>query len=311
MKKALFLFLILLLIMVSCTQEISIPEENEGPEVIVIYPPTYEYNAEGYVTKVTYYYDSGSKRYENYFDGAEPNRVIESRFYDESGNVTGSYSYEYNAEGYRTKRTEFYPSGAKKSETTFDGTKAQNTGSAVYYDEDGNVTKSYSYEYYYESEILVEVHCHEYNAEGYMTKQTWYDGSGVKKFENIVDGTEAETCLGTIYYDESGNVKESYEYKYNADGYPIKHIGYYPSGAKKSDVFFDGTAAELIVGWKYYDEAGNVTESSSCEYNSDGYQTKLILYYASGAKRSETIYDGTAAQTIISTIRYDEDGNVI
>lgn len=39
------------------------------------------------------------------------------------------------------------------------------------------------------------------------------------------------------------------------------------------------------------------------EYNSEGHLTKITVYYESGAKKTESIYDGTSARLIVSEIK--------
>lgn len=148
----------------------------------------YEYNSDGYLTKATGYYASGVKKYEIIYDGTSK-RWLSNTAYDESGNVTSKEENEYNSDGYLTKATVYYASGAKWREITYDGTSQRIWLSETYYDESGNVTEEY-----------------EYNSYGYRTTYTEYYASGAKRKKIIYDGTSQQRILSTTLYDESGNV---------------------------------------------------------------------------------------------------------
>ena len=307
----------------------------------------YEYNSEGYCIKEVAYYPSGSKEYECTFDGTKASRWLDWIDYDESGNVTEYGEIQYNSAGYRTMFIAYYPSGTKAIEETCDGTSAQKLLSRIDYDQSGKI--DYWEEYKYNSEgYLIKTISHyssgeiesesifdgtasirrqisstrydksgnvisrsgyEYNTDGFVTKYIGYYPSGEKSIETTYDGTSARRTLLSINYDRSGNVTSRSEYEYNTDGLLTKTVSYNSTGIKTSETIYDGTSEWRVLCKIIYDQSGNETGRKDYEYNSDGYLTKRIDYTL-GVKRSEAIYDGSSAQLQLSSINYDQSGNV-
>ena len=214
-----------------------------------------------------------------------------------------------------------------------------------YYDEEGYWTKGVEYdiftgtvssiaEYTSVKERLTSVKrkSTSYNSDGYKTGEIAYNLSGAKEYESLYDGTESQQLLSTLKYEYYASGKTLSESEFNSDGYIIKRIEYYESGSKKVEIIYDGTSDGDILSYTDFpevrhfngrdeeyidgklskeirhDESGNVSEI--CEYNPDGYLIKITGYYPSGTKRYESICSGTENWRTLSSIYYDENGDI-
>lgn len=217
--------------------------------------------------------------------------------------------------------------------------------SEYYYDEEGYWTKGVEYdiftgtvssitEYTSVKERLTSVKrkSTSYNSDGYKTGEIAYNLSGAKEYESLYDGTESQQLLSTVKYEYYASGKDLSESEFNSDGYIIKRIEYYESGSKKVEIIYDGTSDGNVLSYtdfpevrhsngmdKEYidgklskeirlDESGKVSEI--WEYNSDGYLIKITGYYPSGTKRYEYGCSGTENWRTLSSIYYDENGEI-
>ena len=81
----------------------------------------YEYNSDGYLTKITSYNKWGEKDHEIIYDGTSGRRVLSDAWYHGYNNAFQKKVYEYNSDGYLTKYTEYHM-GGKTHEIIYDGT---------------------------------------------------------------------------------------------------------------------------------------------------------------------------------------------
>lgn len=254
-----------------------------------------DYNSDSLLVKETSYNASGAKTYERIYDGTRQNRELIQINYDENGIVTESTEYSYNTDGYLSIITAYFGSGSKRYVVNFDGTYEQRELNQTVYDESGNVSSRNE---------------HIYNSDGNLLKYKSYYGSGGVEVEIDYDGSSRYSIIvSRAEYYESGVMRKLSEY--NSDGYAKRSVEYYSSGMKKQELFYDGLRkSNLIVLRKIkYNDSG--IPETEFEYNSEGYTVKITYYYASGAKKQVTTYDGTSNNKETGTIRYDESGNVI
>ena len=87
---------------------------------------------------------------------------------------------------------------------------------------------------------------------------------------------------------------------------PIKEIGYRPSGIIFYEREFNHSYDKLLVD-NYYNGSGKLFRCD--EYNSDGYLVKKTEFYNSGAKKSESIYDGTAKKKLLGFTNYSDQAS--
>ena len=100
----------------------------------ITYYVTFVYNPAWEVVKQVYYYASNIMYLEKSYD-TESNRVLESRYYDEEGLLTGKC--DYNQAGEIIKYTGYYPSGRIEFENFYDDNEV--IKSLHYSDDDGEV----------------------------------------------------------------------------------------------------------------------------------------------------------------------------
>lgn len=158
--------------------------------------------------------------------------LTKEQYYDNGENIGLSYTYEYDDNGYLTKRTELYASGAvsywleyendaegrELKETLYD-----NDGMHIYreleYDEAGNMIRKSEFE---EDGTAGAQWQNEYDAAGNMIKSTIVFSTG--RVYSIMEYEYDEHGNVTRYasLDGDGNVIESYRYEYELreDGLP-------------------------------------------------------------------------------------------
>ena len=205
----------------------------------------------------------------------------EQIFYREHGKIEKIIMYhdgkalwirEYDEKGVFTRYTEYTESGFFIE----DKLSGNRTSKASYYDEEGELCESISYEYYESSAIKKETLCAS-------------DGS----------------VKGVFEYDESGANTRSYLYELFDRGYILCEIVDHLYGDLNKDVFYRSDGSILSV--REHDENGNITKNT--HYAADGTMSSYTLYEYSAELKMicETTYGAT--ENIISVCRYSESGH--
>ncbi len=139
-----------------------------------------------------------------------------------------------------------------------------------------------------------------------MTKWTQYVKGKNSKTESFYDDLGFKV-VKQISYGEDGEKTGWSSYEYNSDGYTQILTHYNATNMKTLVLKYD--ASYVIIEKTYYNENEKISRVE--KFNSDGYLISVAFYYDSGLKKSETLYDGTNESSIVSTVNWDESGNII
>jgi YD repeat-containing protein len=291
----------------------------------------YEYDANGFVCKISYFDSKGE-----YITESAPICIYKN---DSRGNVIES-SY-LNADG-----TNYYVSITKNEYND----RNQLTRTAEY-DFEGNLYDAYGYgassEYIYDSKgNLIESRI--YDQEGNL----YWDGAAITKYTYDANGDNVKTsyfssensptsdyngisvskstfdsrhnCLETATYDEFNELVADYNgvaiyrYKYDANNYCIETSRYGTDGELTDDDYYPATEK------KTYDAKGNLLEKSSYdifgELKTDSYSSVALTKYKydENGNQIERATYGTDGELIgdysdvaIERNTYDDRGNII
>ncbi len=195
--------------------------------------------------------------------------------YYENGKLDFVYSYTYNDRRIRIRVVCTNADGTLYSENIFSDNGR--SLSETVYDEKGNITEQYIYDYYPNGNIKSSL---QYGAGGVLRAEVYFNEDGHELYENL--------------YDVNGNLTEYAKFEY------------YESGAFKhyEDVFVDGglyrerdaTEDGLYSIDKYYDE-GVLSMTDEIEYYLNGFIKSFVEKNGSGK--------------IFYAEYYDEEGNLI
>ena len=260
----------------------------------------YEYDEDGYLSKIDYFGGEGDLWKEEEFDQA--GNLIHKVQYDENGEIRLDFEYQYDNFGNQIfskeknveekkmlswDEWEYDAAGNMLKHFEYDGVGDLDYGEQFKYDANGNLTeeKKLGYDGY-----VYDWYGYEYDEQNRETKEITYneDGSIYKWIEkeydeqgNLVKVTEGDEQK-VIYIDE---------FQYNENGKNTKHYRFIPSNEQQ----------HLIKEW-IYDEQGRLLEEIEyLEYLYEEVKAKKVYEYSS------TSYpDKRTDYAIITKVRYDK-----
>ena len=328
-----------------------------------------EYDSQGRKDSEIEYYENGNVKLEIAYDyKGEKDSEIE---YYENGNVKLEIAYDYKGE--KDSEIEYYENGNVKRKVAYDGEgrllseyeyyengnikhKKEYTSSSYYrlekeqeYDSDGNLILEivYNYDRYPDMENLLSTthkiykdgvltSSQDYNLDGQMTSETFYDANGLKT--NTLEYNSDGKVTSETKYDENGK-KVAY-LEYNSDGKVTSETKYDENGKKVAYLEYDSDGR--VASETQYHTNGNISFQANYTYkqNDDGTylriaeengrQTSAVLmdadgniitelvkggdfwtatvYYDNGVIKSKTVYYNNFEKSTEKT--YNEDGSL-
>ncbi|MCD7818784.1 MAG: hypothetical protein LUH07_07005 [Lachnospiraceae bacterium] len=262
-----------------CQNITSFTTDESGTEVEKIQDFQHLFDENGNEVLCILSYGSGYS-----YDGGI--RALEEYSYDESGNRIstkgGSFSKGPNGESFWYSREYDDNENLTGMEYGYCYTDETELYEAVYeYDDNKNLLNIYSCASSGEVASYTEF---EYDEEGTLIKETWYDSNADESAEYIIEYEYDENgnCIQRLFYESGYEVPYEYYYEYDEDGHLIRSSK-------------NGGSADYTYT---YDENGNlvsITGSSSAdntvyEYDSAGNLIRSISYI-SGEEVSRTEYE--------------------
>lgn len=270
---------------------------------------TYEYDESGHVSRISYYdeneelldaynYGFESTLFESGLDGFCTYASIEIT-YDSVGNVVEQRCYTADGE----LRTDAFAI----CKMTYDD--YHNMLSQEYYDENEEPAYYDSYPYDYTKV------CYEYDANGYVTKEEYYESVEDSPIcINVYTYDQWGNCTTEKNYDENGELEVSYK------GYAYIEYVYNASGEIVEETYYDENNQIIFIEDNYYGSYAKVVkdyENSSCSYPS-----KISYYDADGnaimiepsgmTGYSSVEYDNISSYNTYTEVRYyDEEGALL
>ncbi len=275
-----------------CSSEIMIFEDGDA------FLQTYNEHGDP-LLYVSYAADGsvGSEEHREYVYDADGNKLsIFSTEYDGSGNLTAEHEFAPNdAGGFQNIKDTYYYEDGTKEVTEYDTN--WNLIFSAYYDADGSVLHSTSYEYneeytwmsetFYSGEMLAAERTYSIDADGVtelLTEKTYNeDGSWIGMEYDLYGNQVIE-----IQSDAEGNVEldRRYEHTYDAEG-----------NRTLTKTYNNGVLVEEVEYLFGSDDNGSWSMSG-----------KTTVYHEDGTK---TVSDSDSEATWSTEITYDADGNVL
>lgn len=221
----------------------------------------------------------------------EKTLAVETRGYDENGNLGYTQVHEYDEEGNVLKLTEYDAEGNVQS------------GKEYTYDEYGNVTKEtmlyvdgsvsnkvINNTYHSNGFLASATACHEngdiisvieYDEDGNTLLETMYDdGAPFSYYEHTYDENGKEVSYEFRFFEREGGYIHTFEYEYDQDGNVIKEV--------ESDE--EGNVESAID----YDVDGNVLKMDLTDFYVSEYKYNSLndaIYCSTKSEYASTTYD--------------------
>lgn len=135
---------------------------------------------------------------------------------------------------------------------------------------------------------------YEYDENGNMVKEIWFNLDGTINYWNESDYDEQGNKLRLRHFSDADNMNYFYEFQYDEAGQCVLEVRYDPYGAKQLYVENEFDSLKLKVKSNVYNCNGNnMTHWIEFEYDSDGNCINEVWYQASGVlqQRIERQYE--------------------
>jgi len=186
-----------------------ISEASYAPDGVLEWRYEYEYNARGWMTKVTGYDRFGVSGWTIYEYDANGNNT-KSTWYNANGTISGWNERVFNSNGYTTRSSSFDAAGKLEWRTDYE------------YNALGYTTRHTDYN----DQGLVGWGINEFDSRDRFIRYTYFNADGTIDYWNEVEYDNQDRVIRETYYSGDGTIQGWYVYRHDGDNW-YSWQGYY------------------------------------------------------------------------------------